>query len=104
MADIPKANVVIVNPLHYAVALQWEREKGGAPLCVAKGVDEVAARIREVAAANGIPIRRDPPTARSIHALVEIGQEIKREHYAAVAAAIHFADEMRKRAKVSFAR
>jgi flagellar biosynthetic protein FlhB len=102
--EIPKANVVIVNPMHYAVALQWERKKGGAPVCVAKGVDEIAARIREVAAANGIPIRRDPPTARSIHALVEIGDEIKREHYAAVAAAIHFAEEVRKKAKMSYAR
>lgn len=104
MGDVPKANVVIVNPSHYAVALQWERRKGGTPVCVAKGVDEIAARIREVAAANGVPIRRDPPTARSIHAMVEIGEEIKREHYAAVAAAIHFADEMRKKARLSFAR
>lgn len=102
LADVPQANVVIVNPTHYAVALKWERAKGGAPLCVAKGADEIAARIREAAAAAGVPIRRDPPTARSIYSLVEIGREIKREHYAAVAAAIHYADEIRRKAKAGY--
>ena len=99
MQEVPDANVVIVNPTHYAVALKWDRENGGVPICVAKGVDEVAARIREAAAEAGVPIRRDPPTARSIFALVDIGDEIQREHYAAVAAAIHFADEIRSKAK-----
>ncbi|GAB4530238.1 MAG: EscU/YscU/HrcU family type III secretion system export apparatus switch protein [Amphiplicatus sp.] len=99
LADVPEASVVIVNPTHYAVALKWEREKGGAPVCVAKGVDEIAARIREIAAKAGVPIRRDPPTARSIYAVVEIGEEIRREHYAAVAAAIHYADEVQRKAK-----
>lgn len=104
LADVPEANVVIVNPTHYAVALKWDRNKGGAPLCVAKGVDEIAARIREVAAEAGVPIRRDPPTARSIHAMVEVGEEIKREHYAAVAAAIHYAQEIQRKAKLKFGR
>jgi flagellar biosynthetic protein FlhB len=99
LLDVPKADVVIVNPTHYAVALQWERGKARAPKCVAKGVDEVAARIRERAAAAGVPIHSDPPTARSLHATVEIGREIPREHYRAVAAAIRFADDMRRRAR-----
>ncbi len=99
LSDVPKANVVIVNPTHYAVALAWDRKKGGAPVCVAKGVDELAARIREIAAESGVPIRRDPPTARSIFGMVDVGAEIRREHYAAVAAAIHFADEIRRKAK-----
>lgn len=99
MLDVPKANVVIVNPTHYAVALQWDRHQGGAPVCVAKGVDKIAASIRAAASEAGVPIKRDPPTARSIHALVEIGDEIRKEHYAAVAAAIHFADDVRKKAK-----
>ena len=99
MKDVPTADVVIVNPTHYAVALKWDRKGGGAPVCVAKGVDEIAAKIREVAATSGVPIRSDPPTARAIHATVEIGDEIRREHYAAVAAAIHFADAMRKKAR-----
>lgn len=104
LADVPKANVVIVNPTHYAVALKWDREAGGAPVCVAKGVDEVAARIREAAARAGVPIRRDPPTARSIYAMVEIGAEINREHYAAVAAAIHYAQEIQRKSKLKYGR
>lgn len=97
VAAVPKADVVIVNPSHYAVALGWERGGGRAPVCLAKGVDEVALRIRERAAAAGVPVRRDPPTARALHAALDVGQEIRREHYAAVAAAIRFADATRKR-------
>jgi flagellar biosynthetic protein FlhB len=99
LTDVAKADVVVVNPTHYAVALRWDRTKRGAPICVAKGVDEIARRIRERAAEHGIPIHRDPPTARAMHASVEIGQEIRPEHYRAVAAAIRFADSMRKRAR-----
>ncbi|MGC8201125.1 EscU/YscU/HrcU family type III secretion system export apparatus switch protein [Aliiroseovarius sp. PTFE2010] len=97
LADVPTADVIVVNPEHYAVALKWDRGAGSAPVCVAKGVDEIAARIRELANENGIPIHRDPPTARALHASVEIGQEIHPEHYAAVAAAIRFAEDMRKK-------
>ena len=89
----------MVNPTHYAVALKWSRARGAAPVCVAKGVDEVAARIREAAALAGVPVHRDPPTARALHATVEIGHEIGRDHYKAVAAAIRFADRMRAKRK-----
>ncbi|MDA7964362.1 flagellar type III secretion system protein FlhB [Ruegeria sp.] len=99
MADVPEADVVIVNPTHYAVALKWSRATGTAPVCVAKGVDEVAAAIRSKAGEAGVPIHSDPPTARALHATVEIGQEIAEEHYRPVAAAIRFAEAMRKRAK-----
>jgi flagellar biosynthetic protein FlhB len=99
LSDVATANVVVVNPTHYAVALRWDRAKGGAPVCVAKGVDEVARKIRERAAEHGVPIHSDPPTARAIHATVEIGQEIRVEQYRAVAAAIRFADAMRKKAR-----
>ena len=98
MMDVPKADVVIVNPTHYAVALTWSREVGTAPECVAKGTDEVAMRIRSVAAEAGVPIHRDPPTARAIHATVEIGSEIRTEHYRAVAAAIKVAEGIRRQA------
>lgn len=97
LADVPKADVVIVNPSHYAVALKWRRSDRGAPVCVAKGVDEIAARIREAAAAAGVPVRSDPPTARALHATVEIGAQIPPDHYRAVAAAIRFAEAMRAR-------
>jgi flagellar biosynthetic protein FlhB len=99
LADVPQADVVIVNPTHYAVALKWDRKARQAPVCVAKGVDEIAARIRERAAAAGVPIHRDPPTARLLHATLEIGQEIRPDQYRAVAAAIRFADAMRLRAR-----
>ncbi|MGZ9812547.1 EscU/YscU/HrcU family type III secretion system export apparatus switch protein [Pseudoroseicyclus sp. H15] len=97
--DVQTADVVITNPTHYAVALKWERSSGRAPVCVAKGVDEIALRIREVAAEHDVPIRADPPTARALHATVEIGDEISRDHYRAVAAAIRFAERMRKKAR-----
>lgn len=97
--DVPRADVVVVNPTHYAVALRWDRTSGRAPVCVAKGVDEVAARIRARAAEAGVPIHRDPPTARALHATVDIGATIEPEHYKAVAAAIRFAEAMRRRAR-----
>jgi flagellar biosynthesis protein FlhB len=99
LADVAGADVVVVNPTHYAVALRWDRGKGGAPVCVAKGVDEIARVIRARAAEHGVPIHSDPPTARAIHATVEIGQEVRAEHYRAVAAAIRFADLMHKKAR-----
>ncbi|WP_271950811.1 flagellar type III secretion system protein FlhB [Ruegeria faecimaris] len=99
MANVPTADVIIVNPTHYAVALKWQRTAGSAPTCVAKGVDQIAAAIRASAAEAGVPIHSDPPTARALHATVEIGHEIAPEHYRPVAAAIRFAEAMRKRAK-----
>jgi flagellar biosynthesis protein FlhB len=99
LADVAKADVIVVNPTHFAVALKWNRAARQAPVCLAKGTDEIAARIRERAAEAGIPIHSDPPTARALHATIEIGQEIRPEHYRAVAAAIRFAEAMRKRAR-----
>ncbi len=99
MQEVPKADVVVVNPTHYAVALKWERMPGKAPICVAKGTDEVAARIREVAMAAGVPIHADPPTARALHATLKVGQEVHPDHYRTVAAAIRFAESIRKKAK-----
>lgn len=99
MSAVPTADVIIVNPTHYAVALKWNRKSGGAPSCVAKGADEVAAQIRRIAAESGVPIHSDPPTARALFAQVEIGAEIRLDHYRAVAAAIRFAEAMRTKAK-----
>ena len=98
LLDVPKADVVIVNPTHFAVALKWDRTAKMAPVCVAKGTDGTAARIRELAFEHGVPVRSDPPTARALYAEVEIGQEIAQAHYRAVAAAIRFAEDMRKKA------
>lgn len=98
LSDVPTSDVVIVNPTHYSVALKWDRASVGAPVCIAKGVDEIAARIREIAIENGIPIHSDPPTARALFATVDIGSEITQDQYAAVAAAIRFAEKVRLQA------
>lgn len=99
MAEVPKADVIVVNPTHYAVALKWSRKKGSAPKCVAKGEGEIAASIRELANSAGVPIHSDPPTARAIYATVKIGQEIAPDQYKAIAAALKFAEIMRKKAR-----
>ncbi|MFQ5439106.1 MAG: flagellar biosynthesis protein FlhB, partial [Paracoccaceae bacterium] len=99
IADVPDADVVIVNPEHFAVALKWDRMNESAPVCTAKGVDEMAARIRETAIEAGVPLHRDPPTARAIYAIVQIGEEIHPDHYRQVAAAVRYADRIRKLAR-----
>jgi flagellar biosynthetic protein FlhB len=97
LADVPEADVVVVNPTHFAVALKWDRKPGSAPVCVAKGVDEVAARIRELAQDHAVPIHSDPPAARAMFATVEVGQQILPEHFAPVAAAIRYAEKIKSR-------
>ncbi|MCK0168255.1 flagellar type III secretion system protein FlhB [Jannaschia sp. S6380] len=89
--DVPDATVVLVNPTHYAVALKWSPSDPTPPVCLAKGVDNMAHRIREAATEAGVPIYSDPPAARALHATVEVGDPIAREHFAAVAAAVRFA-------------
>ncbi|MCX7890206.1 MAG: EscU/YscU/HrcU family type III secretion system export apparatus switch protein [Rhodobacteraceae bacterium] len=98
LRDVPGATVVIVNPTHYAVALSWRRGDRGAPVCVAKGVDELALTIRRIAAGAGVPVLHDPATARALHATVDVGHPVRPEHFRAVAAAIRFAERMRRRA------
>ncbi|MEX0695205.1 MAG: flagellar biosynthesis protein FlhB [Rhodospirillales bacterium] len=90
MSNVPNADVVITNPTHYAVALQYEIEEMSAPRLVAKGIDSLALRIREVAEENDIPIVENPPLARALHAAVELDQEIPPEHFIAVAEVIGY--------------
>ncbi len=90
MASVPEADVVITNPTHYAVALQYEIDEMSAPRLVAKGVDTLAFRIREVAEEHDIPIVENPPLARALHASVEIDEEIPPEHFVAVAEVIGY--------------
>src|SRR6266508_1030674 len=89
MAAVPSASVVITNPTHFAVALKYERGMN-APVCVAKGVDALARKIREVAGEHAIPVVENPPLARALHGTVEIDQEIPAEHYQAVAEVIGY--------------
>jgi flagellar biosynthesis protein FlhB len=95
MAAVPKASVVITNPTHFAVALQYDRGMN-APVCVAKGVDLIARKIREVAEAHNIPVVENPPLARALHGTVEIDQEIPPEHYRAVAEIIGYLMRLRR--------
>ncbi len=90
MANVPKASVVITNPTHYAVALQYDHGAMAAPVVVAKGVDAVALKIREIAAANNIPLVENRPLARALYASAELDRPIPVEHYAAVAEVISF--------------
>ena len=89
MAAVPQASVIITNPTHYAVALQYDRGMA-APVCLAKGLDNIALKIREVAAEHNIPIVENPPLARALHATVEIDEEVPPEHYKAVAEVIGY--------------
>jgi len=95
MAAVPKASVVITNPTHYAVALTYERGMS-APICVAKGLDTIALKIREVAGEHDIPIIENVPLARALYATVEIDDEIPVEHYHAVAEIIGYVMGLRR--------
>jgi flagellar biosynthesis protein FlhB len=90
MAAVPEATVVITNPTHYAIALKYESGKTAAPVCVAKGVDQLALRIRAVAEEHAIPVIENPPLARALHASVEVDDAIPPEHYKAVAQVIGY--------------
>ncbi|MDQ0471417.1 flagellar biosynthesis protein FlhB [Labrys wisconsinensis] len=96
MANVPKASVVITNPTHYAVALRYEAGMG-APVCVAKGVDAVALRIRALAAEHGVAVVENPPLARALHATVDVDREIPGEHYRAVAEVISYVMKLKAR-------
>jgi flagellar biosynthesis protein FlhB len=95
IAAVPKAAVVITNPTHYSIALQYERGMD-APICVAKGVDALALKIREIADEHRIPIVENPPLARALHATVEVDQAIPPEHYKAVAEVIGYVMRLRR--------
>jgi flagellar biosynthetic protein FlhB len=95
MADVPTADVVVTNPTHYAVALKYADGSRGAPRVVAKGTDEVAARIREIARENKVAILEAPPLARALHKHTEIGDEIPEALYAAVAEVLAYVFQLR---------
>ncbi len=90
MAAVPKADVVVTNPTHYAVALKYDPDSMGAPVLVAKGVDLLAKRIRELATDNDVPIVENPPLARALYASVDLDHEIPPEHYKTVAEVIGY--------------
>ncbi|MCC6671635.1 MAG: flagellar biosynthesis protein FlhB [Planctomycetes bacterium] len=97
MEAIPKADVVITNPTHFSVALRYERGRTAAPEVVAKGADDLALKIRELARQHGVPLMEDPPLARALFRAVKVGQEIPARFYQAVAAVLSHVYRLRGR-------
>jgi flagellar biosynthetic protein FlhB len=100
MADVPTADVVVTNPTHYSVALRYDGESA-APVVVAKGMDHLAFKIREIATEAGVPIVPDPPLARSLHATVEVGQEIPEQLFEAVAQVLAYVYRIANRRRLA---
>ena len=95
MAAVPKASVIITNPTHYSVALRYERGMA-APVCVAKGIDSMAFRIRTIAREHDVPIVENVSLARALYATVKVDEEIPVEHYQAVAEVIGYVMGLRR--------
>jgi len=95
MQDVPKADVVVTNPTHFAVALRYDDKKMRAPLVVAKGTDLVAARIREIAAEHGVPVVEAPPLARALYRTVDIGREVPAALYVTVAQVLTYVYQLK---------
>jgi flagellar biosynthetic protein FlhB len=98
MQQVPQASVIITNPTHYAVALRYEAGMN-APLCVAKGLDAIALKIREIGTAHSIPIVENPPLARALYASVEVDGEIPSEHYKAEAEVVGYVMSLRRKGR-----
>lgn len=96
MQKVPEATVVVTNPTHYAVALKYDHTTP-APICVAKGVDEVALRIRELAKASDVPVVENPPLARALYASVDLDETIPEQHYKAVAQVVGYVMNLKKK-------
>ncbi len=97
MAAVPEADVVITNPNHYAIALKYDANNMNAPVMLAKGVDIIAKRIKEIAKENNVPIVENPPLARGLYAAMEIGEMIPAEHYKAVAEVISYVFKLKNK-------
>lgn len=99
MQNVPEADVVIRNPTHFAVALKFDRDKDRAPIVVAKGMDQLALRIVQVAEENDVYVTEDRPLARALYDAVEVGQEIPEEFYKAIAKILAFVYSLKEKKK-----
>ncbi|WP_138380183.1 flagellar biosynthesis protein FlhB [Luteithermobacter gelatinilyticus] len=102
MSAVPEADVVVTNPTHYAVAMQYKHGEMDVPKVVAKGMDHIALKIREIAEEHEIPVLENPPLARSLYAVVEVDEEIHPEHYKAVAEVISYLLRLKKGERVTY--
>jgi flagellar biosynthetic protein FlhB len=101
---VPKATVIITNPEHYAIALQYDKETMRAPIVIAKGLDLIAQKIKEIANDNRVPIVENPPLARILYKQVDINDEIPLEHYAAVAKIVSYVMSLEQKRKINKAK
>lgn len=99
MADVPKADVVVTNPTHIAIAIKYDREKGNAPIVVAKGAGHIAEKIREIARKHGVPVLENKPLARTLHKTVKVGMEIPADLYKAVAEVLAYVYRLKQKRK-----
>jgi flagellar biosynthesis protein FlhB len=95
MEQVPKADVIITNPTHFAVALRYDENRNRAPIVIAKGVDLIAARIREIASEHKVPLFEAPPLARALYRTVDLNQEIPSALYSAVAQVLTYIYQLR---------
>ena len=96
LSAVPSADIVVVNPTHYAVAIRYDEAAGGAPRVVAKGLDELAMRIQAIARESGVPVLSAPPLARALYAHVELDQEIPQALYVAVAQVLVYVYQLKR--------
>jgi flagellar biosynthetic protein FlhB len=101
LRNVPEADVVVTNPTHFAVGLEWKQERMNAPTVIAKGQDNMALRIREIARENEVPVIENKPLARALYAEVEIGDEIPERYYEVMALVISEVYRMKGRERVS---
>jgi flagellar biosynthetic protein FlhB len=101
MQDVPKADVVITNPTHFAIALKYDLGKESAPKVLAKGTDDVAQKIKEIAVASGVPLHEDRPLARALYKACDIGDEIPQALFKAVAQVLAYVYQMKNAKKKS---
>lgn len=99
MQAVPMADVVITNPTHYSIALKYDSEKMDAPMCVAKGTDDLALRIREVAKENNVVLYENKPLARALYDVIDIDEMVPPEHFKAVAEVISYVFKLRGKLK-----
>jgi flagellar biosynthetic protein FlhB len=98
MAEVPKADVVVTNPDHYAIALKYDPATNAAPIVVAMGMDRIALKIKEIAREHDIPLVENPPLARALYASADLDKEIPAEHYRAVAEIISYVFKLKNKA------
>lgn len=98
MSKVPTASFIVTNPTHYAVALRYVPGETDVPVCVAKGIDNIALKIKDIASTKDIPVIENPPLARALHATCELEKAIKEEHFEAVAQVVNFVMSLNGRA------